>query len=142
MLRRIIPRFAGCWNLASPRRSSKLHGLTDTLAELRREPVDLVLINRKLDADDSDGMEILAAIKADAAAGPRSRDGRQQLRRGTSRGRGGRHVPGFGKAELSRPDTLEKLHSMSGWMPPIARRRNASTDFGGFHGWEECGTLF
>ena len=43
------------------------HGLTDTLSQLRREPVDLVLVNRKLDADYSDGLEILKAIKADAA---------------------------------------------------------------------------
>ena len=37
---------------------------------MRCEPVDLVLVNRKLDADYSDGMEILKAIKADSALAP------------------------------------------------------------------------
>jgi CheY-like chemotaxis protein len=37
----------------------------DTLAELRQGGYDLVLVNRKLDADYSDGLEIIKAIKAD-----------------------------------------------------------------------------
>jgi CheY-like chemotaxis protein len=41
------------------------HGLLDTLSELRANKYDLVLVNRKLDADYSDGIEILRAIKAD-----------------------------------------------------------------------------
>src|SRR5262245_37551236 len=40
------------------------HGLADTLNELRTGNIDLVLINRKLDADYSDGVEILRALKA------------------------------------------------------------------------------
>ncbi len=42
------------------------HALPDVLAVLDRQPVDLVLINRKLDQDYSDGIEILKAIKADS----------------------------------------------------------------------------
>jgi two-component system chemotaxis response regulator CheY len=42
------------------------HGTDDTLALLREGPVDLVLVNRKLDQDYSDGLEIIRAIKADA----------------------------------------------------------------------------
>jgi CheY-like chemotaxis protein len=41
-------------------------GPSDTLALLREGPVDLVLVNRKLDMDYSDGLEIVKAIKADA----------------------------------------------------------------------------
>jgi CheY-like chemotaxis protein len=41
------------------------HGLEDTLAELRRGEFALVLVNRKLDADYSDGMEIIRRIKGD-----------------------------------------------------------------------------
>ncbi len=37
----------------------------DSLETLRNQAVDLVLINRKLDADYTDGMVILEAIKAD-----------------------------------------------------------------------------
>ncbi len=39
----------------------------DAMTRLRERRADLVLINRKLDADYSDGMEILRAIKSDAA---------------------------------------------------------------------------
>lgn len=41
------------------------HGPGDTLALLREGPVDLVLVNRKLDQDYSDGLEIIRAIKTD-----------------------------------------------------------------------------
>ncbi len=40
---------------------------SDTLAILERQPVDLILINRKLDIDYSDGMEILRQIKRSEA---------------------------------------------------------------------------
>jgi len=40
--------------------------LDQTLSQLRGDDFDLVLINRKLDRDYSDGIEILKAIKADA----------------------------------------------------------------------------
>ena len=41
------------------------HGLEDTLAELRQGGYALALVNRKLDRDYSDGIEIIKAIKAD-----------------------------------------------------------------------------
>jgi len=43
----------------------QVHGLEDTFEELRKSKYDLVVINRKLDRDYSDGMDILKAIKAD-----------------------------------------------------------------------------
>jgi len=42
------------------------HGPEDTLNKLRAGSYDLVTINRKLDRDYTDGVEILKAIKADA----------------------------------------------------------------------------
>lgn len=41
------------------------HGAVDTLAELKSGRFDLVLVNRKLDADYSDGVEVIRQIKAD-----------------------------------------------------------------------------
>ncbi|MFO0943793.1 MAG: response regulator [Pirellulales bacterium] len=41
------------------------HNATDTFSILGSEQIDLVLINRKLDEDYSDGIEILKQIKAD-----------------------------------------------------------------------------
>ena len=40
-------------------------GPDDALAMLRKEPFDLVLVNRKLDQDYSDGLEVIKQIKAD-----------------------------------------------------------------------------
>src|SRR5205085_10671959 len=42
-------------------------GQDDALAVLRQEHVDLVLVNRKLDQDYSDGLEIIKQIKAEKA---------------------------------------------------------------------------
>ena len=39
------------------------------LAELKGGPFDLVLVNRKLDCDYSDGVEVIRALKADPACG-------------------------------------------------------------------------
>jgi CheY-like chemotaxis protein len=41
-------------------------GLEDALAALRAQPFALVLVNRKLDRDYSDGMEVIRQIKSDA----------------------------------------------------------------------------
>lgn len=43
------------------------HHIDDTLEVLRKQPVDLVLVNRKLDADYSDGLAVIQKIKADPA---------------------------------------------------------------------------
>lgn len=43
------------------------HGPDDALANLRGGRFDLVLVNRKLDRDYSDGIEIIRAMKADPA---------------------------------------------------------------------------
>src|SRR5207248_11481374 len=40
-------------------------GPDDALAALRREPFNLVLVNRKLDQDYSDGLDVIKQIKAD-----------------------------------------------------------------------------
>ncbi len=85
------------------------HGLEDTLAALESEDFALVLVNRKLDRDYSDGIEILRAIKAD----PRwqsipvmlitnyadHQDAAVAL--GAARG--------FGKLEFEKPETVAKL---------------------------------
>jgi CheY-like chemotaxis protein len=90
------------------------HGAEDTLEELRSGDYALVLINRKLDQDYSDGTEILKAIKADAelAATPvmiitnhaEHQDAAVAL--GAERG--------FGKLEYGNPETLERLKPFLG----------------------------
>ena len=85
------------------------HGPNDTLTALRSGPFDLVLINRKLDADYSDGIEILRKIKADAAVAdvpvmivtnyPEHQDA--AVAEGALRG--------FGKLEYDKPETRDKI---------------------------------
>ena len=45
------------------------HGAQDTLEMLRTRKIDLVTVNRKLDRDYSDGLEVIKAIKADPQVG-------------------------------------------------------------------------
>ncbi|HQX49513.1 MAG TPA: response regulator [Planctomycetaceae bacterium] len=86
--------------------------LADTLQVLESQSVDLVLINRKLDADDSDGMEILKQIRANQAMVsipvmlvsnfPEWQEKAVLL--------GATY--GFGKAELNRPETKQRLSAI------------------------------
>ena len=45
------------------------HGVEDTLEILRNQSVDLVTVNRKLDRDYSDGLDVAVAIKSDPELG-------------------------------------------------------------------------
>lgn len=85
------------------------HGADDTLARLREGPVDLVLINRKLDADYTDGIEIVKAIKADPelAATPVMLVTNYAEHQVAAVEAGA--VPGFGKDALRAPATEERL---------------------------------
>jgi CheY-like chemotaxis protein len=85
------------------------HGPEDTLACLAREKFDLVLVNRKLDADYSDGVEIIRRIKAspDLAGTPVMLVSNYAEQQQIAVQAGA--VAGFGKLELGDPQTLEKL---------------------------------
>jgi CheY-like chemotaxis protein len=83
--------------------------LDDALAALRRESFNLVLINRKLDVDYSDGIEILRAIKNDSALASTPvmlvTNYPEHQQAAIAAGA----EPGFGKAELGTGSTREKL---------------------------------
>lgn len=95
------------------------HHAQDTLELLRKQPVDLVLINRKLDCDYSDGTEILKQIKSDSQLAslpvmivtnyPEHQAAAVAL---------GAEV-GFGKLELQKPVTLERLAK---FLPKLAAK--------------------
>lgn len=88
------------------------HGPDDTLAALKQGGFDLVLVNRKLDRDYTDGMEVIRQVKADADTAdvpvmlvtnyPEHQDA--AMAAGAIRG--------FGKLEFDRPETLEKLRAV------------------------------
>lgn len=83
--------------------------LADALARLKGEQFDLVLVNRKLDADHSDGLAIVQAIKGDAslAATPVMLVSNFPDAQAAAVAAGAE--PGFGKAELTLLATREKL---------------------------------
>jgi CheY-like chemotaxis protein len=89
-------------------------GVTDALAALRAGGIDLVVVNRKLDMDYSDGIEVIRQIKADEKLAaspvmlitnyPDHQDAAEKL--GALRG--------FGKLEFGKPETIEKLDAVLG----------------------------
>jgi len=85
------------------------HGIDDTLEQLRVRKYDLVLINRKLDADYSDGIEIIKAIKADNAVASVAvmLITNYPEHQAAAIAEGAAH--GFGKLEFQKPETRERL---------------------------------
>lgn len=81
----------------------------DAIAALKERDYDLVLINRKLDSDYSDGVEILRQIKADAdfAATPVMlvTNYKEHQENAVTLGA----VYGFGKDELGASDVVARL---------------------------------
>lgn len=92
----------------------RTHGPADTLHELRQGSYDLVLVNRKLDADYSDGLEIVRQIKADRAlaATPVMLVTNYPEHQELAVAEGA--VAGFGKAELHLPQTLDRVRQVLG----------------------------
>ena len=88
---------------------TQAHGSDDTMTLLKSSAYDLVLVNRKLDRDYSDGIEIIRQIKADPATSGVAvmlitnyvdhQD--EAVAAGALRG--------FGKLEFDKPETLEKV---------------------------------
>jgi CheY-like chemotaxis protein len=87
---------------------------TGALTELRANRFDLVLVNRKLDIDYSDGMDVIRALKADVEASsvpvmlvtnyPEHQDAAVAIGA----------VRGFGKLEFGKPETRDKLSPILG----------------------------
>jgi response regulator RpfG family c-di-GMP phosphodiesterase len=85
---------------------------SDAWQVLQNQTVHLVLINRKLDADYSDGMEILQQILADKATAmlPVMLVSNFAEWQQKAVAMGATH--GFGKAELNRPETKQRLSAV------------------------------
>ncbi|QDT02317.1 Response regulator receiver domain protein [Rubripirellula lacrimiformis] len=90
------------------------HGTEDTLEMLRTKKIDLVTVNRKLDRDYTDGMEVIRAIKADPEVGSvpvmlvTNYDEHQQAAIDAG------CVRGFGKLAIGDPATQELLEPYLG----------------------------
>lgn len=85
------------------------HGVEDTLELLRNQSVDLVTVNRKLDRDYTDGLDVAVAIKSDPELGSvpvmlvTNYDEHQE----TAMAAG--CVRGFGKLAIKDPETQHLL---------------------------------
>jgi two-component system chemotaxis response regulator CheY len=95
-------------------RVTQAHDAEQALAALRSGRFDLVLVNRKLDADNGNGLEIIKRIKADPPLAGASvmlvtnypEYQEQAVAAGAE--------PGFGKSDLHEPKTLERLRTFLG----------------------------
>ena len=79
------------------------------LAELKGKHFDLVLVNRKLDRDYSDGIEVIRKLKADpdAASVPIMLVTNYPEHQDAAMAVGA--IRGFGKLEFAKPETRERL---------------------------------
>jgi CheY-like chemotaxis protein len=86
----------------------------DALATLREQDVALVLVNRKLDVDYSDGVDVIRQIKTDPqlASIPVMLVTNYPEHQETAMKIGA--VRGFGKLEFGKPETLQRLQPILG----------------------------
>ena len=85
------------------------HDLQSTLQMLRQRAYDLILINRKLDIDYSDGMEILKEVQGDAELSRIPVMLVTNFPEYQSAAMEAGAVQGFGKDELRQPQTVALL---------------------------------
>lgn len=92
--------------------TAKLPG--DTMAKLQAGSYDLVLVNRKLDEDYSDGLEIIKAIKADPSmkATPVMLVTNYAEHQDAAEAEGA--LRGFGKLEYGKPEVIERVQALLG----------------------------
>ena len=88
---------------------TQAHSAEQALAELRSGQFDLVLINRKLDADYSDGLDIIKQIKADPDLSGVNVMLVTNYAEHQAQAIAAGAAPGFGKSELMDAATIERL---------------------------------
>ncbi len=90
------------------------HGEEDAFSTLQSDQIDLVLVNRKLDRDRSDGLEVIKRIKkTDKFASVPVMLITNYPKYQEQAGEAGAEW-GFGKEELAAPGTIEKLKMILG----------------------------
>ena len=88
----------------------------EAIEKLRADSFDLVLVNRKLANDASDGVELVTRIKADPQLAETPVMLLSNYPEAQNAAVAAGAEPGFGKAELGRPETVEKLGRFLGAM--------------------------
>ena len=93
---------------------SQAHQWEDAAAHLRAEPFDLVLVNRRLDSDYSDGLALIERLKQDPQLSTLPVMMITNLAEHQQKAVQAGAVHGFGKQSLQAPATLEKLKAFLG----------------------------
>lgn len=95
-------------------------GAPEALSALRAGGIDLVLVNRKLDVDYSDGIEVIRQIKADPelAATPVMLITNYPEHQGAAEQLGA--LRGFGKLEYDKPETHARIAAAFAQEKPAA----------------------
>jgi two-component system chemotaxis response regulator CheY len=90
------------------------HTFEEALAKLRKGGFDLVLVNRVLDHDGRSGLDFIDRVKGDAQLRgvPVMLVSNYEDAQAEAVARGA--LPGFGKAALRQPETLERLRTALG----------------------------
>lgn len=104
----------------------RAHNSTEAFALLREQPFDLALVNRILDCDQSEGLEIIRQMKADPALSSIcvmlvtnfSDHEKQAVAAGAE--------PGFGKAALESEQTRQRLQRVLGSSPTKSTSKTRS----------------
>lgn len=88
---------------------ARAHKAEDALAQLKADSFDLVLVNRKLDIDYTDGIDVIKQIKADPeiAGVPVMLITNYAEHQEAAESVGA--IRGFGKLEYDHPETLERV---------------------------------
>lgn len=90
------------------------HGPADTLKMLREQTFALIVINRKLDRDHADGIELMKTIKADEQLSQTPVMLLSNYEDAQAAAEEAGAVPGFGKLALGKESTLKKLEPYLG----------------------------
>lgn len=86
----------------------RAHKLDDAITALKNNAVDLIMINRLLDTDGSEGMEVFRNLKtSEFGAIPVMLITNFEDHQKAAAAEGA--VPGFGKASLHSPETIETV---------------------------------
>jgi len=81
----------------------------EAVAMLQREAFDLILVNRVLDSDGSDGLEVVKRVQADARLRQVPVMLVSNYQEAQQQAVGAGAVPGFGKDSLGRPSMIALL---------------------------------
>jgi two-component system chemotaxis response regulator CheY len=90
------------------------HSAAEAIEQLRAGQFNLVLVNRQLDADASEGLEIVRAIKADDHLKSTPVMLVTNYADASAEAVAAGAEPGFGKARLSAKETIERLAKFLG----------------------------